>query len=59
MSFQNNQKLTKNQNLLSAMINDMSPMTRAFTSNKQLVMDVLPLLIHIIQPTLRPVSIPN
>ncbi|XP_050727858.1 chromosome transmission fidelity protein 18 homolog [Eriocheir sinensis] len=53
---ENNQKLTKNHNLLSAMINDMSPMTRAFTSNKQLVMDVLPLLIHIIQPTLRPVS---
>ncbi|XP_063865703.1 chromosome transmission fidelity protein 18 homolog isoform X1 [Scylla paramamosain] len=50
------QKLTKNQNLLSSMVSEMSPSNRAFTGNTQLVCDVLPFLIHIIQPTLRPVS---
>ncbi|XP_045103960.1 chromosome transmission fidelity protein 18 homolog isoform X2 [Portunus trituberculatus] len=50
------QKLTKNKNLLSSVVSEMNPSNRAFTGNTQLVCDVLPFLINIIQPTLRPVS---
>ncbi|KAG0716021.1 Chromosome transmission fidelity protein 18 [Chionoecetes opilio] len=51
-----NQKLAKNQNLVAAMVSDMRPSTRAFTGTTQLVCDILPFLVHITQPTLRPVS---
>ena len=50
------QKMTQNKNLLLSVVSEMSPSNRAFTSNTQLVCNVLPFLIHIIQPTLRPVS---
>ncbi|KAG0698353.1 Chromosome transmission fidelity protein 18 [Chionoecetes opilio] len=49
-----NQKLAKNQNLVAAMVSDMRPSTRAFTGTTQLVCDILPFLVHIIQPPLRP-----
>lgn len=46
----------KCQDLMSAMVSEMSPQTRVFVSVTTLVQDVLPFLLHIIQPNLRPVN---
>lgn len=51
-----NQKLIKNQNLQASMINEMSPMTRGFVRKRLLVLDILPYLLHVMQPNLRPVN---
>ncbi|XP_042861929.1 chromosome transmission fidelity protein 18 homolog isoform X2 [Penaeus japonicus] len=51
-----NQKLGKMQNLMTAMVNEMSPITRVFAGANSLVRDVLPYLLQIIQPNLRPVN---
>ncbi|XP_069181013.1 chromosome transmission fidelity protein 18 homolog isoform X3 [Procambarus clarkii] len=51
-----NQKLLKNKNLQTAMVNEMSPLTRVFAGGSSLVQDILPHLLYIIQPTLRPVN---
>lgn len=47
------------QNLMTAMVNEMSPITRVFAGANSLVRDVLPYLLQIIQPNLRPVSLEN
>ncbi|KAK7024655.1 hypothetical protein SK128_009630 [Halocaridina rubra] len=51
-----NHKIQKAKSLLSSMVNEMSPITRAFAGSLQLINDVLPYLLHIIQPNLRPVN---
>nr|XP_053632708.1 chromosome transmission fidelity protein 18 homolog isoform X2 [Cherax quadricarinatus] len=51
-----NQKFLKNQNLQSAMVNEMSPLTRVFVGARSLVEDILPYLLLITQPNLRPVN---
>ncbi|XP_037793213.1 chromosome transmission fidelity protein 18 homolog [Penaeus monodon] len=51
-----NQKLGKMQNLVIAMVNEMSPLTRLFAGANSLIRDVLPYLLQIIQPNLRPVN---
>ncbi|KAK4315368.1 hypothetical protein Pmani_013421 [Petrolisthes manimaculis] len=53
------QKQTKMENLITAMVNDMSPKTRAHLnppSPSRMTCDLLPFLLHIIQPNLRPVN---
>lgn len=51
-----NQKILKTKNLLTTMVNEMSPVARAFAGNLQLIQDILPFLLQIIQPNLRPVN---
>ncbi|XP_068202621.1 chromosome transmission fidelity protein 18 homolog [Palaemon carinicauda] len=51
-----NQKVTKTCSLLTSMVNEMSPAARAFADNVALVQDILPFLLQIIQPNLRPVN---
>lgn len=56
------QKQTKMENLIAAMVNDMSPKTRAHLnppSPSRMACDILPYLLHIIQPNLRPVRHSN
>ncbi|XP_047486138.1 chromosome transmission fidelity protein 18 homolog isoform X1 [Penaeus chinensis] len=50
------QKLGKMQNLVIAMVNEMRPLTRVFAGANSLIRDVLPYLLQIIQPNLRPVN---
>lgn len=54
---QANQKLLKAKNLLATMITDMAPIVRKFNNPQSLVLDLLPPLLDILQPTLRPVSV--
>ncbi|CAH1793925.1 unnamed protein product [Owenia fusiformis] len=49
-------KLGKSSHLVEAMMNEMCPNTRKFVNYNMIVMDILPHLIDIIQPTLRPVN---
>ncbi|CAL4150868.1 unnamed protein product [Meganyctiphanes norvegica] len=46
----------KSENLMTSMVSEMSPHTRVFVSVTTLVQDLLPFLLHIIQPNLRPVN---
>ncbi|CAL1547262.1 unnamed protein product [Lymnaea stagnalis] len=50
------QKLIKTNNLLTTMVTDMSPIVRKFSNPQSLVLDLLPPLLDILQPTLRPVN---
>ena len=54
--FQVQQALTKVTSLLASLLADMSPSTRKFVNQRSLTLDLLPLLLDILQPTLRPVS---
>jgi len=54
--FQCHMKLTKSQNLVTTMVNDMMPSVRRNVTEGVAVMELLPLLVDVIQPTLRPVS---
>ncbi|KAK2187311.1 hypothetical protein NP493_170g04032 [Ridgeia piscesae] len=49
-------KLTKSQNLVTTMVNDMMPSVRRNVTEGVAVMELLPLLVDVIQPTLRPVN---
>ncbi|XP_064109296.1 chromosome transmission fidelity protein 18 homolog [Macrobrachium nipponense] len=51
-----NQKIAKTVSLLTSMVSEMSPATRSFADNVILVRDILPFLLQIIQPNLRPVN---
>ena len=51
------QVLTKVTNLLDSLLTDMSPSIRKFVTVRSLTLDLLPLLLDILQPTLRPVSV--
>ena len=51
-----NQSLTRTQQLISAMISEMPPRNRQFVSASNLTFDILPNLLEIIQPNLRPVN---
>ena len=50
-------KLTKSQNLVTAMVHEMAPSVRRNVNESVAVMELLPLLVDVIQPTLRPVSL--
>lgn len=51
------QVLTKVTNLLDCLLTDMSPSIRKYVTVRSLTLDLLPLLLDILQPTLRPVSV--
>ena len=53
---QNHSKKTKCENLVTAMMADMTPGTRKFLNIHVVVMEILPPLMDIIQPNFRPVS---
>ena len=53
---QNYLKKTKCENLVMSMMSDMSPGTRKYLNIPVVVMEILPPLMDIIQPTFRPVS---
>ena len=48
--------LNRNNNLLETMVSEMVPQARQFASKTGLVRDILPNLMEIIQPNLRPVN---
>ena len=50
-------KEQKARQILSELMQGMSPLVRIHTNVGQLVFDVLPLLLQILVPTLRPVSV--
>ncbi|XP_037087767.1 chromosome transmission fidelity protein 18 homolog [Pollicipes pollicipes] len=50
------QRLTKQKNLLATMVSDMAPRARCFNSASTLVLDMLPYLLQVAQPSLRPVN---
>ncbi|BFZ03156.1 hypothetical protein BsWGS_06195 [Bradybaena similaris] len=56
MQTEAHQKLLKAKNLLATMITDMAPIVRKFNNPQSLVLDLLPPLLDILQPTLRPVN---
>ena len=53
---ENTTKHSKSKNLISILIGDMTSLTRAFAPTTALVYDLLPYLMYIIQPSLRPVN---
>lgn len=57
-SFQNRQRMQRSENLLSSLFLDMFPSSRCFTSPSAAVLDLLPYLLAIMCPSLRPVSRP-
>jgi len=52
----NNTRLAKNQNILESVVAEMAPAARTFANSSVLVRDVLPLLLSVVQPSLRPVN---
>jgi len=51
-----NQKLSKSQNILSSIVGEMSPTARVFSTNTALVRELLPAILSVLQPSLRPVN---
>ena len=49
-------RLSRSQNILASLVAEMSPLARVFCSNTQLVREVLPATLSVIQPALRPVN---
>lgn len=49
-------KLSKSQNLVSSMMSDMIPSVRKYLDQEKTVLEVLPPLMDIIMPTLRPIN---
>ena len=49
-------KLSRSQNILAGLVAEMSPQARVFCSTTQLVREVLPAILSVIQPALRPVN---
>lgn len=49
-------KTATSQNLIASMKSEMTPNTRAFALSQSLILDILPLLMYILQPSLRPVN---
>ncbi|XP_050392503.1 chromosome transmission fidelity protein 18 homolog [Patella vulgata] len=54
--FEMRTKQTKSDNLVGSMMADMLPTVKRFVNTTAMVMDVIPPLMDIIQPTLRPVN---
>ena len=52
---QSRQRHTKLANLLASMVSEMSPRTRCYNNRSGLVKDVLPYLLQVAVPNLRPV----
>lgn len=51
-----NAKLLRSENVLASMVGEMSPVSRVFSSNTVLVREMLPAILSVVQPTLRPVN---
>jgi chromosome transmission fidelity protein 18 len=51
-----NTKLSRNENVLVSVVSEMSPTARLFSANSVLVRELLPAILAVIQPTLRPVN---
>ena len=51
-----NQKLEQSKNILTSMVSEMSPTARVYCSNTSLVRELLPAILSVIQPSLRPVN---
>jgi len=51
-----NTKLAKSQNILSSVVGDMLPYARVYSTNTALVRELLPAILSVVQPTLRPVN---
>ena len=49
-------KLSRSQNILASLVAEMSPTARVFCSNTALVREILPAILSVIQPALRPVN---
>jgi len=50
-------KRTRAENLIASLLTDVSASVRSNLSHAVVVMELLPLLVDVIQPTLRPVSL--
>ncbi|XP_012939837.1 chromosome transmission fidelity protein 18 homolog [Aplysia californica] len=50
------QSVTKTLNLMTTLISDMTPVVRKFVNPRNMVLDLLPPLLDVLQPTLRPVN---
>jgi len=51
-----NAKLLRSENVLTSMVGEMSPVSRVFANNTVLVREMLPTILSVVQPTLRPVN---
>jgi len=49
-------RLSRNQNILTSLVTEMSPTARVFSSTPALVRETLPAILSVIQPALRPVN---
>ncbi|XP_076449657.1 chromosome transmission fidelity protein 18 homolog [Babylonia areolata] len=56
IQFEVQQTLTKVSNLVTSLLTDMTPAVRKFVNMRTLTLDLLPPLLDILQPTLRPVN---
>ena len=54
--YEKNNALQRSSNLIGAMVSDMAPSSRIFSSPNVLLMDILPCLLEITQPNLRAVN---
>eukprot|EP00092_Neocalanus_flemingeri_P030900 GFUD01033557.1.p1 GENE.GFUD01033557.1~~GFUD01033557.1.p1 ORF type:complete len:883 (+),score=321.60 GFUD01033557.1:37-2685(+) len=48
--------LIKNQNVIASVVGDMLPSARVYSTNTALVRELLPAILSVVQPTLRPVN---
>ncbi|XP_028395275.1 chromosome transmission fidelity protein 18 homolog isoform X2 [Dendronephthya gigantea] len=56
VGYENTLKETKNRNVVSSMLSEVSPQLRGNLDLRTITAELLPLLLHIITPTLRPVN---
>ncbi|KAK7111680.1 hypothetical protein V1264_011274 [Littorina saxatilis] len=56
VQFEAQQQMNKVTNLVASMLTDMTPLVRKFVNLRTLTLDLLPPLLDILQPTLRPVN---
>ena len=56
IGYENSLKETKTQNIVSSMLTDVSPQLRGSLALRKITVELLPLLLNIITPTLRPVN---
>ena len=50
------QKVEQNKNILASLVQEMSPTARVFCTNTALVRELLPAILSVIQPNIRPVN---
>ncbi|XP_074648288.1 chromosome transmission fidelity protein 18 homolog [Tubulanus polymorphus] len=54
--YENYLKLTKTQNLINSLMSDISPKVRHYLNQRKVVLELLPPLMNVIHPNIRPVS---